>query len=154
MKKIKICFAASSGGHTEELSRLNILMNKYESFIVTEKSDYNILDWMKKKYYVNQINRKEFLFIPKFIKLFFDSCKILKIENPDIIISTGALATYPICLLGKLKRKKIVYIESFARVDSKSLTGKLMYKIADIFFVQWEEMLELYPNAVYVGGIF
>jgi UDP-N-acetylglucosamine:LPS N-acetylglucosamine transferase len=75
-------------------------------------------------------------------------------EKPDTIISTGALVTFPICLLGKLMRKRIIYIESFARVDTASLTGKLMYRIADLFIVQWEELLKIYPKAMYGGGIF
>lgn len=151
---MKICFAASSGGHMEELSRLKSLSVKYDSFVLTEESEYSVVDWTENIYYVSHINRKELLFIPKFIKLFWKSNSILKKEKPDVIISTGALATYPICLLAKWKKKKIIYIESFARVDSKSLTGKLLYKIADLFIVQWEDMLELYPNAKFVGGIF
>jgi UDP-N-acetylglucosamine:LPS N-acetylglucosamine transferase len=75
-------------------------------------------------------------------------------EKPDCIISTGALITYPICLLGKMMGKKIIYIESFARVDRPSLTGKFMYKVADLFIVQWEELLKHYPKAVHTGGIF
>ena len=53
-----------------------------------------------------------------------------------------------------INKKKIIYIESFARVDEASLTGKLMYPIADKFIVQWEEMLKLYPKAVYGGAIY
>ncbi len=85
-----------------------------------------------------------------FLKSFFWLIK----EKPDIIVSTGALVTCPISLLGKLMRKKIIYIESFARVDNASLTGKLFYKIADVFIVQWEELLKIYPKAIYGGGIF
>ena len=73
---------------------------------------------------------------------------------PDIIISTGALSTIPMCLLGKVFRKKIIFIESFAKVNSPTLTGKLIYKIADQFYVQWEEMLDIYPKAIYKGGIY
>jgi beta-1,4-N-acetylglucosaminyltransferase len=150
----KICFAASSGGHLEEISRLaGIQMNK-ESFLLTEKGTFQALDFCEKVYYVNQINRKELLFAIKIGALFFKSFIILRKEKPDYIISTGALAAYPICLLGKLMGKKVVYIESFARVDSPSLTGKLMYGIADLFIVQWEEMLQFFPKAVYGGGIF
>lgn len=151
---MKLCMVASSGGHLEEISRLKKLVEKYDTFLVTEKSEFSVVNWIEKKYYVSQINRKELLFIFKFIKLFFKSYSILKKEKPDVIISTGALASYPICLLGKMKKTKIIYIESFARVDSPSLTGKLMYKIADLFLVQWEEMMKVYPNAIYVGGIF
>ena len=38
MKK-KICFAASSGGHFEQLMMLRPLMEKYDSFIIMGHSD-------------------------------------------------------------------------------------------------------------------
>lgn len=50
--------------------------------------------------------------------------------------------------------KKIIYIESFARVHNPSLTGRLVYKIADLFIVQWEDMLKVYDKAVLGGGFF
>lgn len=151
---IKICFAASSGGHLEEISRLEGIKNHTDSFLITEKGDFSELNFCDKVYYVQQTNRKEILFLPKFLMIFIKSFIILFKEKPDCIISTGALAVYPICLLGKLMGKKLIYIESFARVDSPSLTGKLIYKIADLFIVQWKEMLDFYPKAIYGGGIF
>lgn len=150
----KICFAASSGGHLEEISRLKEIEKGYSSFLFTEKGDFNELDFTEKVIYVSQINRKEKLFLFKFIALFFKSFQIIIKEKPDCIISLGALATYPICLIGKIMGKKIIYIESFSRVDAPSLSGKLMYRIADLFIVQWEELLEYFPKAVYGGGIF
>ena len=150
---MKICFTASSGGHTEELSQLKELI-KESDFVITEKSDFMVVDWCEKVYFVSQINRKEILFIPKFLILFIKSLCIFIKEKPDCIISTGALATVPVCIWAKLMRKKIIYIESFARVDEGSLTGKIMYKIADLFIVQWEDMLKVFPDATYGGGIF
>ena len=58
------------------------------------------------------------------------------------------------CLIGHIFGSKIIYIETFANSKSKSKTGKIVYKFADLFIVQWESMLELYPNAVYGGWIF
>jgi hypothetical protein len=51
-------------------------------------------------------------------------------------------------------KSKIIYIESFARVYNASLTGRLVYGIADMFLVQSEELLKVYPRAKYVGGVF
>lgn len=150
----KICFTASSGGHLEEISNLEEIEEENESFLITEKSDFEELDFSRRVYYVNQINRKEKLFILKFIKLFFSSFFILMKEKPDYIISTGALATFPVCFIGKLMGEHIIYIESFARIDTPSLTGRLMYHTADLFIVQWEEMLKFYPKAICGGGIF
>lgn len=153
---MKICFAASSGGHLEEISRLKEIKEANDSFLVTEDTGFQELSFCHRVYHVPQVNRREPLFLVKFVKIFFQSIKIVKKENPDCIISTGALAAAPMCMVGKWKGKKVIYIESFARVDSPSLTGKIVYKLklADLFLVQWEEMLEFYPDAVYSGGIF
>lgn len=150
----KICFTASSGGHLEEISRLIEVAKDNESFLVTEKGGFQEINFCEKVYHVNQLNRKEKLLLFKLIQVFWQSWKILIKEKPKSIISTGALATIPICVLGKIMGKKIIYIESFARIDSPSLTGKLMYHIADLFIVQWEEMLKVFPKAKFGGGIF
>lgn len=151
---MKIVFAASSGGHFEQLMMLKPLMEKYESILLTEKTDYSAGDSGIKTYYVGQINRKELLFIPKLIANGFKALSIIIKEKPDIMITTGVLAVVPMALLMKLFDRKLVYIESFAKVTSKTLSGKLLYKYADRFYVQWEEMLKLYPNAIYKGGIY
>ena len=75
-------------------------------------------------------------------------------EKPKVVVTTGALISFPFCLYGKLIGAKVVYIETFARVNDRSLTGRLVYPIADLFLVQWESLLEFYPKAKYVGGIF
>ncbi|MDB8551631.1 PssD/Cps14F family polysaccharide biosynthesis glycosyltransferase [Turicibacter sanguinis] len=154
MENKKICFAASTGGHFEQLMMLKPLMKKYDSFIVTEKSQYSVENREIKTYYLKQVNRKEKEVIFRILNNFYIALKILTKENPDVIISTGALATIPLCLIGKVLNKKIIYIESFAKINSPTLTGKLMYKFVDQFYVQWEEMLSIYPNAIYKGGVY
>ena len=150
----KICFTASSGGHFEQLMMLKPLMDKYDSFIVTEKTDYSVMNNDRKVYYLGQINRSEKTFIFKMIINSFKSFNIFINEKPDIVISTGALSTIPICILSKIFRKKVIFIESFAKVTSPTLTGKLVYKFADQFYVQWEQLKEYYPDAICKGGIY
>ena len=94
------------------------------------------------------------LLLFKFIILVFQSIFILLKEKPDVVISTGALATVPMCLLAKLFKKKLIFIESFSKINSPTITGKLMYKYADLFLVQWEDMKQFYPDATYGGGIY
>ena len=151
---MKICFVASSGGHWEELMCLCEIAEEKEAFFITEKGGQAEDSKIDSLYVVEQINRREALFIVKFFCLLFKSLFLLLKESPDVIISTGALIAYPFCLWGKILNKKIIYIESFARVHGKSLTGKLVYPFADLFLVQWETMLEYYPKAKYIGGIF
>ena len=153
-KQKKICFAASSGGHFEQLMMLKPLMERYDSFIITEKTLYSSKIENKKMYLLKQVNRKEKTF---FFKLFLNAVKSFFIyirERPDIVITTGVLSMIPISLLTKLFRKKLIYIESFAKITSPTETGKLLYKYADRFYVQWESMLEFYPEAICLGGIY
>lgn len=151
---MKVCFAASSGGHFEQLLMLRPLMEKYDSFIMTEKTGYAVKTGSERIYYLKQINRKEKLWIFKFLGLFVTSIKIYFKEKPDAVICTGVLAMIPMCLVCKFFRKKLIYIESFAKVTSPTVSGKLLYKFADQFYVQWESMLDVFPNAIYLGGIY
>lgn len=105
-------------------------------------------------YYMKQVNRKEKTFIPRMIANTFRALKIYRKEKPDVVICTGVLAMIPMCLISKLHGKKLIYIESFAKVTSATLTGKLLYKYADQFYVQWPEMQKIYPKAIYLGGIY
>lgn len=153
-KKKKICFAASSGGHFEQLLMLRPLMDRYDSFIVTEKTKYVTGVKGVPVYYVKQVNRREKTFLFRLISNSFISLGLIIKEKPDIVICTGVLAMIPLCLLAKIFKKKLIYIESFAKVTSPTESGKLLYKYADQFYVQWESMKEIYPNAIYVGGIY
>ena len=150
----KICFIASSGGHFEQLMMLKPLMKKYDSLIVTEKTNYSVSNSEFNTYYLHQVNRREKSFIFRMIGNSLKTLKILISERPDAVISTGALATIPMCLFGKIFGKKIIFIESSAKVNSQTLTGKLVYRFADRFYVQWEDMKQFYPNAICKGGIY
>ena len=75
MKKKKICLISSSGGHFEQLLMLKKLSKNNDIFIVTEKTKYNKND-KKINYYVNQVNRKEMLFIIKMAFIFIKSLYI------------------------------------------------------------------------------
>lgn len=149
----KICFIASSGGHFKQLTMLRELMDQFPSFVVTEEVKGAEVPG-KQVYYLKQVNRKEGRCLLYMLQNTWRSMKILRKEKPDVVICTGVLATIPLCLMAKLLGKKLIYIESFAKVNTGTLSGKLMYHIADHFLVQWESMLKVYPKAVYKGGLY
>ena len=86
---MKIVFAASSGGHLEQLLMLKPLMEKYDSILVTEKTDYSPGKFNIKTYYMKQINRKEILLTCFFTK------KIADINHADY---TFHLPNLPTCI--------------------------------------------------------
>ena len=157
----KVLFISSTGGHLEELMQLKSMFSKYDYYIITEKTKSNLS--LVDKY----PNRVSFLvygsyttFFNKIIypfKLIFNSFKSLFLYfkiKPKYIVSTGAHTAGPMCLIGHIFGSKIIYIETFANSKTKSKTGSLVYKFADLFIVQWESMLKLYPKAKNGGWIF
>ena len=133
---------------------LKPLMEKYESFVITEETTYKAQISNEKMYYLKQVNRKEKSFLPRMAVNSLKSFRIFLKEQPDAVICTGVLAVLPVCLIAKIAGKKLIYIESFAKVTSPTLSGKLLYRFADQFYVQWEQMLQIYPRAIFLGGIY
>lgn len=151
---MKACFVSSSGGHWEELMCLRSIAEEHDTFYVTEEGGQAGDSSLKHLYLLPQINRRQKDFCRRFLKLLVSAGKIMLREKPDVVVTTGALISFPFCLYGKLMGAKVIYLESFARVNDRSLTGKLVYPFADLFLVQWESLLEVYPKAKYVGGVF
>jgi UDP-N-acetylglucosamine:LPS N-acetylglucosamine transferase len=81
--------------------------------------------------------------------------KILLIERPKFLISTGGELTIPFFYLSKLFfGTKLIYLEIYARVTTPSVAGKLVYPITDLFLVQWQGLCKKYgKKARYVGAL-
>lgn len=153
----RVLFISSVGGHLTQLLMLKEIFNDYEYLLVTEKTDVtlNLKDKYKKVEYLKYGTRK-YLFKYIFI-LIYNVVKSFNIYikfKPSVIVTTGSHTAVPICYIAKIFRKKIIYIESFAKINSKNMSGKLIYPIADEFIVQWESMLEIYPKGKYFGSIY
>lgn len=151
----RLCLASSAGGHFMQLKQLFKMAEKYKYFIVTERNESSKA--LKNKYnikYLVQQERKNADIIIKLIINIIKSFFIVLIKRPEVIISTGAGATYFLCLFTKIFGGKVIFIESFAKIKTPTITGQKVYKFADVFYVQWEEMLQYYPKAQYKGGIY
>lgn len=150
MERKKICLVSASGGHFEQLNRLKILFEKYDGFIVTERTQVSA----KADYFVTQTGFRDKGWISDSIRLFFEVSSIWKKEKPDIVISTGTYIALPFMIMCKIYKKKLIYIETFARVTDTTKAGKMMYKFADLFIYQWPELKKYYPKGIYGGSIY
>lgn len=155
IQNVKVCFISQQGGHYAQLNAMKPIMSECKQFIVTEAVSEKRKDIPGKLYYLSQVNRREKQFLLRMMINTLKQLIILLKERPKVIITTGVLCVIPMCLMGKyLFGQKLIYIEQFAKTKQANKTGRLLYKHADFFFVQWETMLSVYPNAVYMGGIY
>jgi UDP-N-acetylglucosamine:LPS N-acetylglucosamine transferase len=151
----KICFISSSGGHLTQLLNVVHSLESYPLCLITEKNATTIdLSQKYKAYYLLQQDRKNHMFLFIFLANLIRSIYFYLSIRPKIIISTGAGCVVPFCFISKLFNTKIVYIESFAKVKTPTITGKLIYKIANRFYIQWPELKKYYPKAIYKGIIY
>lgn len=160
-------FAASQGGHYKELMGLQSLFSKYDSVLVTDNQaaikqvdvasdfkDIAILHTMadaRKKMAGSSKRIGRFQQIGTYLKMFIECIHVYQKYKPKVIVSTGANIAVPLFICAKLYGAKSIFVESNAMVYSKTTTGTLVEKLSDTIYVQWPEMLKVYPNAEYYG---
>ena len=161
-----VMFAASQGGHFTELMGLKSLFGLYDSVLVTSNlnatKDREELKVFKDIAYSSAMaerrekmagskTRSRWKSLFSYLKMFVECFRIYFRYKPTVIISTGSYIAVPLFICGKLFGAKTLYIESNAKVYTKSSTGKLVEKFSDKIYVQWPEMLSVYPQAEYHG---
>lgn len=146
----KLCLVSSSGGHWEQLQKLQLLIDKYDGFMVTEKTQFEA----NAKYLMMQTDLKDKLMFPKMLVNGIRAIGIWIKEKPDFVITTGTMVAYPFYLLAVLTHKKFVFIETFGRANMPTVAGKIMEKHSDLFIVQWETQKKHYEKAVYGGCLY
>lgn len=149
---MKICIVSSAGGHLIQCLKLLPIMKRHEIFIITFTASHLKKSLKGLKVYQIENPRRNIKKYIKYLSLFFE---ILKNETPRVLITTGAGVAVPVCFLGKfIFRSKLIFIESFSRIKRPSLTGRILYPIADLFFVQWKYLLKKYGDkAIYRGSL-
>ena len=149
-RKPHLCLVSSSGGHWEQLQKLQPLIEKYDGFMVTEKTQFEA----KAKYFMIQTDLKDKLMIFKMIWNAIMALIIWIKEKPDFVITTVTMVAYPFYILAFIFRKKFVFIETFGRANMPTVAGKKMEKHTDLFIVQWETQKKYYKNAIYGGCLY
>lgn len=154
--KKNVMFISSVGGHLTQLLELKQIFNDYNYTLVTEKT--SVTEKLKEKYNVDYLLYGSRKYIIKYIFIAITNCikSIYMFEkySPDVIVTTGTHTAVPMCYIGWFVGKKVIYIESFAKSTSPTLTGRIVYPIATTFVVQWDSMKKFYPKAEYWGGIY
>jgi len=155
-KRLRILLPSSSGGHLTEVFQLRTLLDSSDHLFVTEDLPLTrVLMKNRSCAFVRPNGRnRDFRFWVNFAANWLLAIPILVKFRPHAIVTTGSHTAIPFCFLGKLFGCKVIYILSFCRIDSKAAAATAVYPIADLFFVQWPQMLSAYPKGKYIGPLF
>lgn len=178
-KPVKVLIVIGSGGHTTEmLSLVNTLdVTKYSPrFYVLASNDTTSekkVEEMEKNWNKNKSQFYQLIYIPRsrvvhqtYLTSIFTtvysvlrSLPVLIKTRPDLILCNGPGTCIPICLASFILRclflvnTKIIFIESFCRTKTLSLTGKILLYFADNILVQWPKLKTKYTRVEYIGQL-
>jgi UDP-N-acetylglucosamine:LPS N-acetylglucosamine transferase len=145
---MKIIAIASVGGHWVQLLRLLPVFNGMELIFVSTQDSLASTVSGHKFYCIPDGNRWNKL---RLIGIFYKIFRIVFIEKPDVIISTGAAPGLMGLAAGKILGIKTIWIESIACAEKLSLSGRLATKFADRIYTQWPHLAS--DKVIYAGNI-
>lgn len=133
------------------MTEVRLLKEAYERcehfYVLNDKAELSE-DMRGRTYFIRHSERDWLLFTN-----IFEAWRILRNKKPDLILSTGAGPAVPFTVVGKLLGIRSIFIETFTRVTKPSLTGRIMYRLADRFFYQWRSLEKFFPKGVYSGPV-
>lgn len=151
-----VMFICSIGGHLTQMLQIKKIFNNYDYVLITEKT--NVTKNIKAKYNMKYLihGTRKYMFKYLFIELYnvLKSIIYFFYYSPEVVVTTGTHTAVPMCFIAKFFGRKVVFIESFAKRTTPTKSGKLVYKIADTFVVQWDSLKEVYPKAEVWGWIY
>ncbi|ORX73715.1 oligosaccharide biosynthesis protein Alg14 like protein [Linderina pennispora] len=174
-----LCVVLGSGGHTAEMVRLmhGIDFERYTKrlYIVSESDALSanqiaeierpLMSDYSQEYVVGRVPRSRQVgqslvsALISAVRCLAATAWLLQSHLPDIVLCNGPGNCVIVCVLVMVlrvlgvKRIPIVHVESFARVRSLSLSGKIAYYLADRFIVQWSGLQQKYPRAEYIPNL-
>ncbi|HUV91058.1 MAG TPA: PssD/Cps14F family polysaccharide biosynthesis glycosyltransferase [Anaerolineae bacterium] len=148
---MKIALVCSHGGHLTQMNMLVPALEGHEHFWVTYRCvRTEAMAAQEHVYLLTNIGTNP----ARMAVAFFHALRIMLVERPRVVISTGAEIAIPFSWVGKVLGARVVYIESWSRIHTRSGTGPLVYPVTDLFLVQWPDVLRFYGSkARYVGGL-
>ncbi len=141
----------SRGGHLYQMYKLKPWWRKYNRFWVTFPGEDTTSFLSRERVYYGYY--PESRNIPNAVRHIVLAWKILRREQPTLLISCGAGIAPPFLYIGKLLGIRTIYIEPYDLISHPSLAGKLLSPIVDIMLVQHPSQQKFYPKALFKGAI-
>lgn len=153
-RRLRLCLAASGGGHIRQLLDLEPVWSRHDSFFVSE--DTALSRSIAEKHRARCVSHfalgQARLGSPVrmafgALRNFFESGRLMIEERPDVLITTGAGAVFFSVAWARLLGAKIVLIESLARFSAPSVFGRMASHFAHEKVVQSKALANYWPDA-------
>jgi beta-1,4-N-acetylglucosaminyltransferase len=147
----EILLVCSSGGHLLQLHALRPAWEEFSRAWVTfDRSDSRSLLAEERVVHAYGPTNRSALNLFRNLLL---AVRVVWRLRPRVILTTGAGVAVPFAWVGRLFGAKVVYVESATRIESPSLSLRLVRPVATFVYVQWPELLQALPTARYRGSV-
>lgn len=151
-QRADLLLVCSSGGHLLQLLALQGAWGSYSHVWVTfDKSDARSLLRDERVVFAYWPTNRS---LKNLLRNLGVAWRTLRVVRPRILLTTGAGVAVPFAWLAHLRGVRVVYVESFTRIERPSLTCRLVAPIAHRVYAQWLELTSAVPKARYVGNVF
>jgi beta-1,4-N-acetylglucosaminyltransferase len=147
-----LLLVCSSGGHLLQLVALRDAWAGFSTRWVTfDKSDArSLLEGEAVTFAYGPTNRS----VKNLLRNLLLAWRIVGSVRPRVVLTTGAGVAVPFAWVARARGARVVYVESLTRIDQPSLSCRLIAPTASRIYVQWPELLEAVPGALYAGQVF
>jgi UDP-N-acetylglucosamine:LPS N-acetylglucosamine transferase len=150
--QVEVLLVCSTGGH---LLQLVALRDAWEGFTRTwvtfDKSDArSLLEGERVVHAFGPTNRS----LRNLVRNLGLAWRVIGTSRPKVVLTTGAGVAVPFAWLGRLRGARVVYVESITRIDTLSLSHRLIAPVAARIYVQWPELASIARGSRYVGSVF
>ena len=152
---MRICLAASGGGHVRQLLDLKPIWSEHDAFFVTEPTALGeTLARECRTHFVTHVAAGQAKLGHPLEMLrcawrnLLESYRVIRRERPEVVISTGAGAVFFTLFWARLRGAKLIVIESFARFDRPSLFMRIAAPLAHRSVVQSAKLAPRFPRAL------
>jgi UDP-N-acetylglucosamine:LPS N-acetylglucosamine transferase len=150
--RARLLLVCSSGGHLLQLVTLRDAWQDYaRAWVSFDKSDVrSLLSEERVVFAYGPTNRN----VKNLIRNIGLAWQVVRSLRPEVIMTTGAGVAVPFAWVGRLHGARVVYVESFTRIDRPSLSCRMIAPVAERIYVQWPELARRMRRARFAGNVF
>lgn len=145
----RILAVASGGGHWTQMMRMRPALQGADVVFVTTLPGLESQVKPNTVYITHDASRFDIKPLFKIVRL---ATRLISQFNPDAIITTGSAPALPFVMIGKLRGKKILWIDSIANSEKLSSSARIAGKMGATVVSQWPEVAKG-ENVLYWGQV-
>lgn len=157
LERVDVLLVCSTGGHLLQLLALReVWEDETRLWVTFDKGDARALLRGERVVYAFGPTNRTFGAIAALntVRNLVLAWRVTRRERPAVVLTTGAGVAVPFAWVGRLYGARVVYVESFTRIDGPSLSCRLIAPVAARIYGQWPEFVEAVPRARYLGNVF